>query len=447
MDIIDFIVFIFYIFLFNFLFKLRRRRYKDPILRKYHAIGFWVKVFSCFAYSIFILYVSGDTTELYYPEGLNIYNLILKDNSNSYLLFINAEDFDQTLLFDPKNRGYFNSASNYMVSRLVAIFSFFTLGKFMAINLFFSMFAFTGAWRLFRFFYEQYPQFHRAFVIAILYLPTFVFWSSGILKDPLCTGALGWFTYSCYHMFYDKKNIVKDAAIALTAAYIIIILKVYIIVSYLPFFTLFLIFKKAEFIKSKFAILILSLLIGSMIGFTQLSESADKALGAYASKGLTNSIITYQNHFAVQYPSESSAFSLGVEFDGSISSLLKMAPAAITATLYRPFIWESRNISMLFSSIESLLFILFTLFVIYKVGIKNFAKTIISNPIIMYCLLFSLIFALFVGASTLNFGTLVRYKIPGTPFYVIALFLILYLNPIKPKRPGKEPGPVLSEKT
>jgi len=42
----------------------------------------------------------------------------------------------------------------------------------------------------------------------------------------------------------------------------------------------------------------------------------------------------------------------------------------------------------------------------------------------MYCFLFSLIFALFVGATTLNFGTLCRYKIPCMPFFVISLFLI-----------------------
>jgi len=42
----------------------------------------------------------------------------------------------------------------------------------------------------------------------------------------------------------------------------------------------------------------------------------------------------------------------------------------------------------------------------------------------MYCFFFSIVFALFVGASTLNFGTLVRYKIPCLPFYAISLFLI-----------------------
>jgi hypothetical protein len=67
---------------------------------------------------------------------------------------------------------------------------------------------------------------------------------------------------------------------------------------------------------------------------------------------------------------------------------------------------------------------LFTLFVLYKCGPYNFLKSIIKDPVIMYCLLFAFLFALFVGATTANFGTLVRYKIPCIPFYIIALFLI-----------------------
>jgi hypothetical protein len=59
-----------------------------------------------------------------------------------------------------------------------------------------------------------------------------------------------------------------------------------------------------------------------------------------------------------------------------------------------------------------------------KAGPFRFIKWIFKDPLIMYCFLFAVIFGLFVGASTLNFGTLVRYKIPCLPFYSISLFLI-----------------------
>ncbi|HRF27317.1 MAG TPA: hypothetical protein PKW54_08250, partial [Ferruginibacter sp.] len=197
MSLFDFILFFVYIFIFYLVFYWRRRRYKDPLLRKYQKHGFWIKVFSSLAYSMFVLYLSpGDTTGLFFPEGYNIYKLILKDPSNLDLLFIQGKDFDQALLANIANLGYFSEESNYLVSKIVAALSFITFGKFLVINLFFSMISFTGVWRLFRFFYEQYPDMHKQFAIGILYLPTFVFWSSGILKDPLCTGAMGWITYA-----------------------------------------------------------------------------------------------------------------------------------------------------------------------------------------------------------------------------------------------------------
>ncbi|MBP6432779.1 MAG: hypothetical protein KA319_13525, partial [Ferruginibacter sp.] len=108
----------------------------------------------------------------------------------------------------------------------------------------------------------------------------------------------------------------------------------------------------------------------------------------------------------------------------SLTSLAKVAPAAVIATFYRPFLWESRSISTLLSSFESLFFMFFTLSVLKKYGIKHFISCCRKEPVVIYSLLFSLLFALFVGATTRNFGSLVRYKIPCLPFYLIAFYVI-----------------------
>jgi hypothetical protein len=171
----------------------------------------------------------------------------------------------------------------------------------------------------------------------------------------------------------------------------------------------------------------LGLLVGILLGFTQIMKQLEKSMQKYAAEGITKTIRGYQKNYSAQEGWAESNFSLGVEFDGSMVSLIKMAPAAIVATLFRPFIWESRKLSTLLSSLESLAIMLFTLKVIFAVGLRRFFKTM-RDPIIMYCLLFSLLFALFVGATTPNFGTLCRYKIPCIPFYVAALFLIYDKN-------------------
>jgi hypothetical protein len=426
MGLLDFILFPFYVALFYFLFRARSKNYTDPVLLHYRNQGFWIKIMAVIPFTLFNSILSpGDSFVLYYTEGANISRLIIQDFSHVKWLYLSGEEFDQTLLKNPLNLGYLRAENNYMIVRITAMLSFIAAHKYVILNLFFSMISFSGVWRLYRFFYEQYPHLHKQFAIAILYLPTFVFWSSGILKDPICTGAIGWITYALYETFYKKKNLVLNAVIIFVAGYLLYVIKVYILISYVPFFFLYLILKNVTLVKSRIlrVTFVLGLIVFTIVMFTTVMEQLTASLGSYGGESLTKNITTYQKAYAEQEDA-SSNFSLGVEFDGSTGSLLKIAPAAIIATLYRPFFWESKKLSTLLSSAESMAIMFLTLFVLYKTGPLKFLRSILKDPVSVYCLLFALLFALFVGATTANFGTLVRYKIPCMPFYIIALFLI-----------------------
>jgi hypothetical protein len=114
-----------------------------------------------------------------------------------------------------------------------------------------------------------------------------------------------------------------------------------------------------------------------------------------------------------------------VEIAGGIASKI---PPAITAGLFRPFIWEARNPVMLLSGLENLLFIGLTLRMIFSLGFFGFFVRIGSNPLLIFSVVFSLFFAFSVGLTTSNFGSLVRYKIPCEPFYLGMLFSLYYLK-------------------
>jgi hypothetical protein len=427
MTFLDIILFPLYVYLFYFIFAARRKKIKDPALRFYHKYGFWVKVFSTFAITIFNLYISiGDSTTLYYKEGNNLFNLILQDPENVKWLFMEGKDFNKDLILEAGNRGYFGSEANFFIIRLVAIFSFFSFGSYIVINLFFSMIAFTGIWKLFRFFYDIYPHLHRKIALAILFLPTVVFWSSGTLKDPICMGMLGWMTFSIYQGLYKKKQTVSNSMLALIAMWVLSVVKPYIIFAYLPFFILYLFLINIHLLKSTFvkafAVFIISIV--SVGGFILVSDKLQEEMGSFALEKLSESVQNQQNNFINMADRAESSFSLGIEYDGSIGSLIRLAPAAINATLFRPYLWESKKLSTLLSSLESLSLMLFTLFVLYKVGVWTFFTTLLKDPMVLFCFFFSILFALFIGATTLNFGTLVRYKIPCMPFFIMALILI-----------------------
>lgn len=428
MGLLDIILFPFYVLLFHLFFSARRRKIDDPILRRYHAHGFWIKVFSCIAFTVFNVYLSiGDSLVLYFDEGVNLKNLVFKDFSHIQWFFLPGEEFDQNLLFNSLNRGYFASAANFFIVRSVGILSFVTFSSYIVINLFFSMLAFSGVWRLFRFFYGLYPHLHKKLAIAIIYFPTFVFWSSGILKDPVCAAMMGYLSFALYSLIINKKSVLKNTLVAVTAAYVLGVVKSYILVSYLPFLLLFILLLKLKSLQrlgSKIA-LISGLVVFSAIGVVAVADRLQEEMGSLAFDKITESVKKTQSNFINMADLAESSFSLGVEFDGTTGSLIKMAPLAINATLFRPYIWESKKVSTLLSSLESLALMLLTLYVIWRAGPFRFLWSLLRDPAILFCFFFSILFALFVGATTLNFGTLVRYKIPCMPFYVIALFLVL----------------------
>src|SRR5665647_1215357 len=115
MGLIDLILFPLYVLIFHLIFSARRKRMADPILKKYHKQGFWIKVLGTLAFTVFHTLVSpgNDSTGLYYAEGINIARMIRADFSNIKLILMAGKDFDQTLLANPFNEGYFRSESNF----------------------------------------------------------------------------------------------------------------------------------------------------------------------------------------------------------------------------------------------------------------------------------------------------------------------------------------------
>ncbi|HIN39064.1 MAG TPA: hypothetical protein EYM84_02180 [Flavobacteriales bacterium] len=116
------------------------------------------------------------------------------------------------------------------------------------------------------------------------------------------------------------------------------------------------------------------------------------------------------------------------EIDGSVGNMLALAPAAVLTALYRPMFWEIGSPTMVISVIENSILVLFTLFLLVRVNPIKYVWIIISEPILLYALVFSLVFAFGVGVAGTNFGALVRYKIPLIPFFYSAMYIVYDLS-------------------
>lgn len=203
----------------------------------------------------------------------------------------------------------------------------------------------------------------------------------------------------------------------------------YIILCFLPA-AFFWVYAKQLFTTGSFAarvvlapLLVPFVVVGAYFGVAKISETDEKySLDKIAR---TAQITAYDIRYWTGRDA-GSGYTLG-ELDGTFTGMLALAPKAVNVSLFRPYLWEVRNPLMLLSAMESFLFLSITIFLLLRYPMA-FVKAF-SDPNILFCFIFSLVFAFGVGVSTFNFGTLARYKIPLLPFY--ALGLVLMVNKIK----------------
>jgi hypothetical protein len=211
------------------------------------------------------------------------------------------------------------------------------------------------------------------------------------------------------------------------ALYVLYSVKVYILLTFIPAAIFWVFLSRLKQIHSAvIKFMLYPFVIGSAVffGFWAVSKASEDnprySLNVLAE---TARITAYDIRFYTGKDA-GSGYTLG-ELDGSFTSMIRLAPSAIVVSLFRPYIWEVKNPLMLFSAMESFALLIVVLYIIGKKRFRIVGG--LSNPDAIFTLMFAIPFAFAVGVSTFNFGTLVRYKIPLMPFFVIALMLLYSL--------------------
>jgi hypothetical protein len=377
----------------------------------------------------------GGDTSLYFRHAQIVYEAFLESPQLLYKFLQSNGEYDIELFPYTVKMLWYHAPTEFIIVKFASILAAFTFCTYSSMACFFALLSFTGMWQMYRTFLKIYPHLHREMAIAVFFLPSVFFWGSGLLKDSLSIGALGWVFYGFYTIFIEKKKIISTSIILALSMYALAAIKAYILLSFLPPAIFWIVNENKNRIKNNTVrILLTPLALGigialALLSATNLSEGdARYDIDKISERSQVNTL------YLTKQVVTGSAYDIGT-FDGSLSSLATVGPAAIVVALYRPFLWESRNPMMLLSALESTWFIILTFQFFFKVGIVKAIKFIATKPILIFCIFFSLILGFGVGINSGNFGTLVRYKIPIMPFYLASLYIMRsYL-----KKPKKEP--------
>lgn len=398
----------------------------DEINRKYFFVGLTAKMIGALALGfVYQFYYEGGDTYNFHTHGSRHIWEAFWDSSSAGLKLLFSDGEDEIGIYNYSSRiPFFRDSSSYTVIRIATVFDFLTFSTYSATAVCFGVMSFVGGWMLFKTFYEDYKHLAGRIAIATLFIPSVIFWGSGLLKDSVVLTCLGIATYYLWQMISKHRIRITYIIWVLLSLYLIYSIKKYVLLCYLPSIFLMLSARAFVSIRSTFLRLMMLPFMGVIVAVAlylivdQIGKD-DKRYNL-AELGNTARITAYD--IALQTGRDAgSTYFLG-ELDGTFQSLILLSPEAINVALFRPYLWEVNNPLMLMSALESLAFLLLTFYVVYK-SRSGLLKSL-RRPDVLFCLVFSIIFAFAVGVSTYNFGSLSRYKIPLMPFYLLALILI-----------------------
>ncbi|MCX2743393.1 hypothetical protein OO013_05920 [Mangrovivirga sp. M17] len=397
--------------------------------RKYFFPALLLRLFGALALGLLydFYYGGGDTLTFHRHGSRIIWSSLFDDLEIWWQLMAHPGEYMAKSFEYARNIWTFNDPASYFVVRTAALFDTITFGSYVGTAFCFAFVAFLSHWMMYRAFSRLFPAIRRYIAYAVLFIPSIVFWGSGILKDTITLAALSWLVYFFIEFFIQGKRSIWLILLAGLSAYTLFYVKIYIFLIAVPCLLLWWTTKNISVIKDPILkalalpFLGVILIVGTFYAMRIVGEQNRK----YSLDNIAETVQVQAYDIAYWTgKGAGSTYELG-ELDGTWQSMIKLAPQAINVALFRPYPWEVRNPLMVLSMIESLGMLLFTLYIFTRAGIREMIINL-KRPEVIFCLAFSFAFAFATGISTFNFGTLSRYRIPLLPFYVLGLLIIWY---------------------
>jgi hypothetical protein len=432
LDLKDILLTPFYLLLVYSIVYYWRSRITDRILKAYFLPAFHMKVIGMMSFAfIYQFYYGGGDTYNFFNDTKPIWAAFLESPYLGFKIIFASVGDQSPDIYRFTSQIYFFSAGDantFQIIRVSGFLSFFTFCTYLPISLFFALFSFTGMWAMYRVFYDMYPYLHRPLAYAVFFIPSVYFWGSGLMKDSLCMGLIGWTFYCFYQALIKRHNIIWNIGVLFLCITALQSIKIYIIAAFFPALSIWLFLQYRANIRNgalRLLSLPFALLVSIPLAFFALARlTADNA--RYNLDNIVNTSKTTADWLKVVSELEGgSGYDLGA-YDNTIGSLVSIAPRAVWLGLFQPHIWQARNPVMLLSALETTLFLFLTLRILFQVGFIRVYGILLSHPLTLFCLIFSIVFAFGIAISSFNYGTLVRYRIPLQPFYLAMLYILRF---------------------
>ncbi len=360
---------------------------------------------------VYLTYLGKGDTWRYHSETMAL-TAWAKADGAGYLRFLFLDDLGAISI--PWK--YFSNSFFFL--KITSLLYLLTGNSYWWTALYLSLFSFWGSWFLVVRLRRYFPEYGTAAVLAFLFFPSVVFWTSGLSKDSVFMGSLcltvGFFLQISEGK--ERKSIWQIAGLLLSiwllwrvkfflAAVLIVLLIVFLIMQFLV--------NRLPILRTKTRQLLAWFLLLGGGAFVASFAHPTFTIRFF----LEHLVWNFQNILAVSEVNKPLLVTFNLQ--PTLGSVLINAPSALLQMVYRPFIWEPAPFFYKLAAAENLAFLgLTVLALMHLYRQKRFPKL---PGFLTVLLIFFMVAGVLVTLPTPNLGSLVRYRAPLLPFFLTVL--------------------------
>lgn len=292
-------------------------------------------------------------------------------------------------------------------------------------SLWLSFLSFISTWYGLSVLIRLFPKEKIVLTVSMLFIPSVVFWSSGIMKDTIAFGALMIAVPSIMALLKSNNSNWLNAAAIILTCFILLKIKHYLLISVALFGGIFLAYEVFRRFKSKRG-------IGISAALLVITVISIQFVHPYLNLNRLPWVL-YENNQSILLNTEATS-STGIVLENpDWESVLSNIPEAAITGFFRPHLNDSTPPFGYIHRIEN--FVLGALIAMSTIILLR-KRTTIDRPVVLAASCSILLLAILLPLSTPNFGTLVRYKNAYMPF-LFMLFGVLPFHFLSSKEPDK----------
>jgi hypothetical protein len=381
---------------------IRRKIFPFTIYHTSSIILFKVSL-GCLYGWIFLHFYGGDDTWNFFNESKDATTLLLHHPSAFfrelyplYSLQSTGYHFFDAIAF------YISHFERWFMVRGLGLLNLLSAKNYYIDVLLFDFITLPGQLLLFKVMASVFPQRSGMNFLLIFFIPSVVFWCSGIRSEAIILLSVVLTIYNGYS--YTKKPAPGNITGMLAGFAGLLLFRYQFLAIFLPFFITYLISLKKQ--KQGPAWFNITLLVTGAIFMASLFFPPRYQMSRPIKERQQK---FFSLHGNTRYPLDT--------LESGPVSFIKVFPQATRNSLFRPFPWEGKGLLQSFSSVDVIFMVAGLLF--FLVGPAR--KRQVSHPIYWLFLYYAIIQMVLIGYGVPFPGAIVRYR--SIPFLMLILFL------------------------